>query len=265
MNFRVVHALILRYVYLYTRGIVRIGELVFWPMMELAVWGFLTTFLARETSGELPHLVGYIIGGVLLWDVLFRAQQGVAISFLEDVWTNNLLNIFVGPIRKREFLAATFAVGGIRIAVTVTVIIIISAIGYNFNAFTMHWYLIPFFLNLMVFGWALGMISTSLILRYGQAAEALAWAVPFMIQPVAAVFYPVQDLPAWLQPIAYALPCAHIFEGMREVISTGTMKLDSLFYAAGLNVICLALAGAVYLWVFNYVRSKGLLTKVISN
>jgi ABC-2 type transport system permease protein len=265
MNFRVVYALVLRYVFLYTRTFVRLGELVFWPIMELAVWGFLTTYLTRETGGDLPHLVGYLIGGVLLWDVLFRAQQGVAISFLEDVWTNNLLNIFVGPIRKREFLAATFAVGALRISVTVTVIIIVSIIGYNFNAFSMHWYLVPFFLNLMVFGWALGMISTALILRWGQAAEALAWAVPFMIQPIAAVFYPVQDLPSWLQPIALALPCAHIFEGMREVVSTGTMALDKLAWAAGLNVLCLAGAGAIYLWVFNYTRNKGLLTKVVSH
>ena len=60
----------------------------------------------------------------------------------------------------------------------------IVAVGmYSFNVFTLGLALLPFFLNLMVSGWALGMISTALILRWGQAAESLAWAVPFFIQP----------------------------------------------------------------------------------
>ena len=254
-----------RYIYLYSRTWVRLGELVFWPITELMVWGFLSVFIERGAGGEMPEIVGFLIGGVLLWDVIFRAQQGVAISFLEDVWTGNLLNVFVAPVRRREYLAATFCVGALRITVTVTVIAVVSAIGYSFNVFELDWYLIPFFANLMLFGWSMGMVSTALILRWGQAAEALAWAVPFMVQPLAAVFYPVQDMPGWLQPVAKALPVSHIFEGMREVLTNGTLSMSKLAWAAGLNVVWMAVAAGIYLWVFNYVRREGLLTKVVSH
>jgi ABC-2 type transport system permease protein len=264
INPRVVGALVLRYLFLYSRTWVRLGELVFWPVMELMVWGFLSAFLLGEAGDGLPMIMGYLLGAMLLWDVLFRAQQGVAISFLEDVWTNNLLNIFVAPVRQSEYLAATFAVGALRITVTVTVIAVVSALAYAFNVFVLGWYLLPFFANLMVFGWALGMVSTALILRWGQAAEALAWAVPFMVQPVAAVFYPVSAMPGWLQVVAWGLPCSHVFEGMREVIDTGRMPIGMLAAAAGLNAIWLAAAGAVYLWVFRYVRRHGLVSKVVS-
>lgn len=261
MNLRVVHALLLRYIFLYTRSPIRMVEMVFWPVVDLLVWGFLTLYLRQNTSGEFPHFITYLLGAMILWDILFRAQQGVAISFLEDVWTRNLLNVFVAPVRTVEYLGATFAVGIMRIVVTAVALVVLGWLAYSFNVFVMGWWLIPFFLNLMLFGWTLGMISTALILRWGQAAESLAWAVPFFIQPVVAVFYPVSVLPGWLQPVALALPPTHVFEGMREVMRSGSMSWTPLCWAMALNLVFTALAAGFFVWILNYTRSRGLLTK----
>jgi ABC-2 type transport system permease protein len=148
-----------------------------------------------------------------------------------------------------------------RITVTAVVLSLISWFGYTFNIFQLEWWLIPFFANLMLFGWSLGMISTALILRWGQAAESLAWAIPFFFQPVVAVFYPVQDMPSWSQPIAWCFPPTYIFEGMRAVMKTGSMDWSYLWLSAGLNVLYLALAGWLFLWILNLTRKRGLLTK----
>jgi ABC-2 type transport system permease protein len=235
--------------------------MVFWPMVDILVWGFLTVFLQRSTTGAFPHFITYLLGAMILWDILFRAQQGVAISFLEDVWTRNLLNVFVAPVRTAEYLGATFVVGLMRIAVTATALVAVAWFGYAFNIFRLEWWLLPFFANLLLFGWALGMISTALILRWGQAAESLAWAVPFFIQPVVAVFYPVSALPGWLRPVALAFPPTHVFEGMREVMKTGTMNPTTLAWACALNLLYLALAGGLFAWMLHHIRRRGLLTK----
>ncbi len=261
MNFRVIWALVLRYIFLYTRNPVRLVEMVFWPVVDLLVWGNLTLFLQRNSSQEFGNYIVFLLGAMILWDIMFRAQQGVAISFLEDVWTRNLLNVFVAPVRTTEYLGATFAVGILRIAVTGVVLGSIAWLGYAFNVFILEWWLVPFFLNLMLFGWSLGMISTALILRWGQAAESLAWAVPFFIQPVVAVFYPVADMPAWSQPVAWAFPATYIFEGMREVMRTGSMNLTLLAQALVLNLVYLAAAGGLFGWILNLTRKRGLLTK----
>lgn len=261
MNLRVIWALVLRYIFLYTRNPVRLVEMVFWPVVDLLVWGNLTLFLQRNTSAQFGNYILFLLGAMILWDIMFRAQQGVAISFLEDVWTRNLLNIFVAPVRTSEYLGATFAVGVLRIAVTGVVLGAIAWFGYAFNVFILEWWLVPFFLNLMLFGWSLGMISTALILRWGQAAESLAWAVPFFIQPAVAVFYPVADMPAWSQPIAWAFPATYIFEGMREVMRTGTMNLTLLWQALALNAVYLAAAGGLFMWILQLTRKRGLLTK----
>jgi ABC-2 type transport system permease protein len=156
MSIRIISALVLRYLFLYTRTPMRLVELVFWPLVDLVVWGNVTVFIQKNSDEEFGGFILFFLGAMILWDVLFRAQQGVAISFLEDVWTRNLLNVFVAPVRTVEYLSATFFVGFLRILVTCVVMGLVSWIGYSFNIFQLHWWLVPFFLNLMVFGWSLG-------------------------------------------------------------------------------------------------------------
>ncbi|MFK5921585.1 MAG: ABC transporter permease [Verrucomicrobiota bacterium] len=264
MNFRVIHALVLRYLYLYQRAPIRMVELAFWPFVQLLVWGYLTQYLQNNSQGDFPHTISFLIGAVILWDILFRAQQGVAIFFLEDVWTRNLLNIFAAPVRISDYLFATFVIGFLRAAFTVTLLCVLAATLYSFHVTSFNWYIVPFFGHLMIFGWALGMISTALILRWGPAAESLAWAVPFLIQPFAAVFYPVSELPQWLQWVAWTLPCSHIFEGMREVLKTGSLSGHHLLWATILNAFYLLAAGGLFAKVTKIAREKGLLTRFVS-
>ena len=255
-------ALVLRYVFLYTRNPVRFVELIFWPLVDLLVWGFLTVYLKGEAGHGAGSAIMFLIGAMILWDVMFRSQQGVAISFLEDVWTRNLLNVFVAPVRTVEYVAATCAVGTLRILVTLLVLSVVAALAYQFHIGSLGLALLPFLGNLMLFGWFLGMVSTALIMRWGQAAESLAWAVPFFIQLLAAVFYPVSVLPGWLQPAALALPCTHVFEGMRAVLAGNPASADLIR-----NAFLLTLAwGAIATWFFaanlRHVRKTGLLVKV---
>jgi ABC-2 type transport system permease protein len=257
-----VNALVLRYVFLYTRNPVRFVELIFWPLVDLLVWGFLTTYLQKTAGGGFPTSITFLIGGMILWDVLFRSQQGVAISFLEDVWTRNLLNVFVAPVRTVEYVAATCLVGVLRVAFTLVILTVVAALAYGFHLTDLGLGLLPFLGNLMLFGWFLGMVSTALIMRWGQAAESLAWAVPFFIQPLAAVFYPVSVLPGWLQPIANTLPCTPVFEGMRTVLAGNPVPWSNIQHALLLNLVWGALAAWFFAANLRHVRKTGLLVKV---
>lgn len=264
MSVGTIQALVLRYLYLYTRTPIRAVELIFWPLVHLLVWGYLTVFLQKNMSSDFPFAITYLIGAVILWDILFRAQQGVAIFFLEDVWSRNLLNIFAAPVTNADYLGSTYVVGLLRAGVTSTMLGVLSFLLYSFNVLELSWALIPYIFNLLVFGWALGMISTALIVRWGPAAETLAWAVPFFIQPFAAVYYPVSALPEALQMVARSLPCSYVFEGMRGTLRTGEVDWGSLGFATGLNLVYLAVAGVLFVRVMNIAREKGLLTKFAS-
>ena len=265
MSFAVIRALVMRYLYLYGRNPVRLVELFFWPTVDLLVWGNLSVWLESGRAADVPSFIPMLIGGVILWDVVFRAQQGVAISFLEDVWTRNLLNIFAAPVRAVEYVAAGFIVGFLRIIITVLVLAALAAVFYQFNVLQFHWHLVPFFGLLMVFGWSLGMISCALIMRWGQAAESLAWAVPFLIQPVAAVYYDIFILPAWAQHLGWCLPCTPVFEGMRAVLRGEGLDWGMMGLSVITNILWMAFAGGIFLWVLRSGRRRGMLTKVTSH
>ena len=262
MNLRRVSALLLRYLLLYRQSWTRIMEIFFWPVMDLLVWGFLTAYLLRVGAGRVPALITFLIGSMILWDLLYRAQQSVTISFLEDVWARNLLNIFVAPVTVSEFLTATFALGVIKVVVNGLVLALLAWLLYAFNLFQLGFTLIPFVLSVMLMGWAMGMVTVALIMRWGHAAEALAWGIPFLIQPLSAVFYPVSVLPAWLHPIAWALPSTYVFEGMRQVMATGQAPWNMFWWSLGLNVVYLVAAAVFFNHMFQVVRRKGLLAKL---
>ncbi len=261
MSWKRISALVLRYSFLYTRSVPRVAEMFFWPVMDLLVWGFITVYLT-SLNNRVPTTVTFFLGSMIFWDILYRAQQAVTISFLEDIWARNLLNIFVTPVRVGEFIAATYVVGFVKILITVAILAGLALWFYSWNLFQMGFALIPLFANLLLMGWAVGMITTGLILRWGQSAEALAWGIPFLIQPAAAVFYPLSVLPGWVQVIARGIPATYVFEGMRDVLAGKGLSSYYLGWAFGLNIVYLIGAGLFFNWMFDIARTKGLLAKL---
>ena len=258
MNLLRVSAVIQRHLYLYQRSLPRLMEIFFWPLMDILVWGFLTIYLKR-TEAQLPRFVMFFLGALILWDFFYRAQQGISISFLEEIWSKNLLNIFVSPIRPSEFLAALMAISVVKMIIAGIASALMAWLLYDFNLFVIGVSLIPFILNLLVMGWSIGIVSTSAILRFGQQAEVLAWGLGFLIQPISAVFYPVSVLPEFVQWVAMALPVSHIFEGMRGVLETGAVPYHELMVATLLNGVYLSLAIFLFHGTLRVVREKGLL------
>ena len=253
-----VWALFLRYIYLHKRSVVRTMEIFFWPVMNLVLWGFVTKYLGQLAG---PGAVTYLLGGVLLWDLLYRSQHAVSLSITEEFWERNIVNLFAAPVRPVEIVMAACGVGFLRgLVMTVSSAVIVDlAFGFNILALgpSLGW----FYLALMVFGWAVGLFTMGLIFWFGRGAEALIWGVPFLIQPLSAVFYPVSVLPGWLQPVALCLPSTYVFEGMRAALEHGSAPLDLLLKAAVGNGVFLILGGVFFAWTLERVRVKGALAR----
>lgn len=261
MKIHRIAALVIRHLYLYKRSLPRLMEVFYWPFLDLVVWGFISIYLARF-KGALPDFAAFLIGALILWDILFRSQQGLSVSFLEDMWARNLLNIFVSPASPIEYITALILVSVVKLALASTIMVLFAWLFYSFNIFLIGIALVPLIINLMVMGWAVGIITMALILRFGQEAEVLAWAVAFLFQPVSAVFYPVAVLPTFLQNIAKFIPSSHIFEGMRAVINNGGFPTHEIFWATGLNLAYIIASFIFFHWNFGVVKKKGLLAKV---
>ena len=253
-----VWGIILRHLCLYRHSWPRLLELIYWPTLQMCIWGFTTAYLVRGGGSPAAIAGGALLGGVLLWEVTLRSQMGVAITFLEELWSRNLGHIFVSPIRPAELLGAQIVVSFVRTLFGVLPAVGLAWMLYAFDLFAMGPVLVLFFANLMVMGWWIALGVVSLILRHGLGAEVLAWSVTFGLAPLSAVFYPVSTLPASMRPFALALPSAHVFEGMRAAL-LGVVRWDHLAAAAGLNVVWGLAAAALFAWQFRRVRERGAL------
>src|SRR5580698_8345351 len=237
---RRIWGLMYRHLALYRRSWPRLLELAYWPVLQMCIWGFTASYLAARMGNPVAVAAGALLGGVLLWEVALRSQMGVAISFLEELWSRNLGHVFVSPMRPWELVAALVMMSMIRMLAGVLPAILVAWLLYAYNLFALGPVLVLFFINLMIMGWAVALGVVSLILRHGAGAEALAWSVLFGLTPFSAVFYPVSVLPRVLQPVALALPSAHVFEGMRGVFLNGEVQWDHMAAAFALNAVWLA-------------------------
>lgn len=260
MNWQRIGALLQRHYYVNKRNVARLADIVFWPMADLALFGFISVYLVRS-SGAVPAFVAFFIGALILWDTLFRANNGVTVGFLEEIWTKNLLNLFASPLTPREFVASLVLVSLLRVLAGGVVLVAAALVFYGFNIFTLGLPLVAFYINLLLMGWSLGLVVVALILRFGTSAEIFAWALIFLFQPFSAVFYPVSVLPRVFQEIARFVPSSHVFEGMRQVIGQGTFSVVELIWALGLNLVYALAALAIFAAVFRKALASGRLVR----
>ena len=236
-------------------------ELIYWPMFQLILWGFITKHLLTNSSW-VAEASGVLIAAVLLWDILFRSQMGYSISFLEEMWSRNLGHLFVSPLRPYEMIAGLTCISLLRTLLGVVPATLVAIPLYHYSIYEIGLPLIAFFINLLVFGWALGMMITAVILRAGLGAESFAWLAVFAIAPVSAIYYPVSVLPGWLQPVAWAMPPAYVFEGMRTVLFKNEFHGELLAQAMALNMVYLTIGLAAFLYSFRVARQRGLLLQI---
>jgi ABC-2 type transport system permease protein len=254
-------ALVRRHAYLLLRSWPRIVSMAYYPTVTMVLWAFLTLYLA-PTNNFLRSAPGFFIGAVLLWDVLFRGQLGVSLTFIEELYARNLGNLFVSPLTLPEFIAGQLVMSIIRTLIGVGGACFCAWLLFRYSIFSFGLALIPFFVNLLVFGWAIGLAVSGLILRAGLGAEELAWAAIFLVAPVSGVYYPIGVLPAALQAVAWSLPSAHVFEGMREVLLTGVFRWDHFWIAVALNLVYLALGALLFALSVRHARDRGALLQM---
>jgi ABC-2 type transport system permease protein len=255
-----VGALVLRYLYLLRSSWPRLIELIYWPAVQLLTWGLLQLYITQN-SGALVRVGGTLIGSMLLWEILFRGQLGFSISFLEEMWARNLANLMMSPLRPVEFLAALMIMSVVRLLIGMVPVSILAIAFFGFNLYGLGFALVAFFINLILTSWAIGIMVSGLLLRFGLGAESLAWTLMFFFLPLTSVYYPVSILPTWLQPVAWMLPPTYVFEGMRALVIDHVFRADLMLEALAINAVLFAVAVWVFLRLLESARRQGSLVQ----
>ena len=248
--------MVLRYWYLLRYSWPRILDLIYWPAVQMLMWGFLQLYLT-EQSGGLYQAGGAFIGAVLLWDILFRGQIGFSVSFLEEMWSRNLGNLMMTPLRPAELVASLMIMSVIRVLIGLVPVTIGAIFFFGFNLWQLGFGVAAFFGNLILTSWTIGLVASGLVLKKGMGAEGLAWSLTFLLLPLACVYYPVATLPEWLQWLSLSLPPTHVFEGLRALVLHQAFNGAAMLTALALNVVYFAIACFVFGALLQSARRSG--------
>jgi ABC-2 type transport system permease protein len=260
MRFTHIVAIVLRQFYLIRGSLSRVLPLFVWAGIDIVLWGFITKYLNTFVYSGFSF-VPSLLGAVLLWDFLIRVMQGVTMTFFEDVWSRNFLNIFTTPLSISEYLSglvlssiATSSVGLVVMVVLATAIFGLSFLLYGVM-------LVPFFLVLFLCGIALGIVGSSIVLRLGPPAEWFVWPIPAMISPFVGVFYPLSTLPQWMRYVARLLPPSYVFEGMRAIVAGVRPSPQGVLLGACLALLYILLACWLFASVYRHAVRTGLIAR----
>src|SRR5689334_21793895 len=249
-------AMVARYMYLLRSSWPRLLDLIYWPAVQMLMWGFLQLYISQN-AGFFARAGGTFIGALLLWDILFRGQLGFSISFLEEMWSRNLANLMISPLRPVEFVIALIIMSLVRLTISTVPVALLAIAFFGFNLFGLGLALAAFFVNLLLTSWAIGIFVSGLVLRNGLGAENLAWTIMFIFLPLTCVYYPVAVLPGWLQMVAWSLPPTYVFEGMRALVIDQVFRADLMLQALGLNVLFFVAGAAAFLALLKSARRNG--------
>lgn len=264
MNRLRIYSVFLKNLYLTRRSFPRIMGLFYWVTVELLFWGFITLWLRGLVDDPTVDIAFMLLTALIFWDLFTRAQQSFSVLFLEDIWARNVLNVFAAPIRPGEFVAGLALVSVAQGLIAFVYVAILATLLYALQVWTLGVYVIPFFVNVMAFGWAIGLVVVGLLIRFGPSVEVLAWSVPFLFLPFSAVYYPVKVLPPVVQQIAFFSPPMHFFEGMRAIVQTGTLPWDHLLWGTALNAVAFGLGLAFFYGMLRVARRRGLIARLIT-
>ncbi|MDE3060785.1 MAG: ABC transporter permease, partial [Pseudomonadota bacterium] len=253
-----IFAVVLRQLYLLRNSMTRVVPLFIWVALDIVVWGFITRYLNAITGAGL-NFVPLFLGAVLLWDFLVRVMQGVTMAFMEDSWSRNFLNMFASPLKITEYLSGLVisSIGTSLVGLIVMLLLATWIFGLSFFAYGMM--LLPFLLVLFLSGIALGIVGSSIMLRFGPASEWFIWPIPAVVSPFVGVFYPVATLPHWMQAISRLLPPSYVFEGMRAIVAGHGVPPAALAIGFGLSLLYILLACLLFARIHRYAVKTGLI------
>lgn len=238
----------------------RFFDVIVSPMLVLVLWGFLATYVQNIQT---QTLAAFLLGGMILWVIFEKVSTDIGVNFMFEVWDRNIINLLASPITFAELIFGLLAVSLVKIIVAFTVMLLMASLFYHFQITSLGFGLALLWMNLFIFAAAFGVFSVSLVLRYGHSIGPLTWILPFLVQPFAAVFYPLSILPPVFQKVAFFIPISHVFEGMRYALRTGQFGYSDFWTATILNLFYMAAAFLFFTVTLKKVLKSGRLVKLI--
>jgi ABC-2 type transport system permease protein len=259
VSLRRIRVVVRRHVYVLWRSPHRWFDIAFWPLMDIVLWGSLGVYVGRQ--GGDGAAAPYLLAGILMFHVLYQVQIAVSTGFMEETWSRNLLNVMTTPVTEVEYVTGVAAFGLVKLVAAVGTLSLAAFAFFGFSLGDIGWALVPIAAILVVFGWAIAMLTIGLMLRFGQSAEILAWGINFVVLSISGVFNPVDAVPGPLQPLSRILPSTKAFTSLRAVLDGEPVPTSQLAIGFAGAIVALIMGAGFAVWMLRVFRRRGLVTR----
>lgn len=240
--YRVV-ALSMRYLLTIPRNLYRVVDLVYYPMLDIALWGAVYVSYEFRAQGSMPTTLSpessLYLAALALWAMASSINIEIAFNVLEELYAQNIVGLMTTPILYSEWVAAVVILSIIKALFTLVFCGSVIWAFYGLNVFSFG---LPFIYAAgltALFGIILGLFLTAFVINWGKKIDLIYWTIPYFLLFVSCVFYPLALLPRPLQYVSKVLPTSYIFEGLRDFIKTGVTPTTQFSIAFGMILIYL--------------------------
>lgn len=237
MKWHRIQALLLRHGYQSVRDFNKTVPIIYWALLDVVLFGLTGLWLAPETA---PHDLAALISGVVLWQIIIRANLNMALTVLEEIWAHNIVNLFTTPLSIGEWIAAAAIEGGLT-SIVVTFLCSVTAwylYGTSLLALgipTLIWMSFILFAS----GVSIGLFSASLLVLWGNRVQSMVWMFGWLFAPLSTAYYAPEVLPVAIKHLTYVFPMVYVFDTLRIFTADGLIQHSLLIYGSVLALIWL--------------------------
>ncbi len=256
MHLNRVFALVKRNFLITFRGIDTLTDFFYWPLFDLLVWGFTGAWMASSMAN--PELPLIILSSLVLWQAVYRTNLDISYNFFTEMWSRNIINLFVTPLKIEEWALATMLTGALNAFICIVFGMVAVWVLYGIFLLSTGPLFLLLFILLFLSGWTIGLGTASVLTLYGGAAQKLIWVMGWLFVPFVGIFYPVEIMPSWAQAVAYSVPMTYFFRVLRVFIETRCVDRLSLSLGVALSVVYFVIFFSFFIYSFNRSKRYGL-------
>ena len=241
-------AMMLRHLWLQFRDESRLINFFYWPFFDVLIWSFMSTWAAQNNAG----ILFIPVVGAFFWQAASRTSADIATSFMDELLSKNLTNIFSSPLRFAEYMLALMLVCLLRLLVILLLCGVTIWCFTGFNMLMFGWWLIPLLASLFFSGIIMACLSCATLLCWGMRAVEFIWVIAWSLSAFIGAFYPITIMPTAMQMVGKFLPMTYAFTAVHGFVATGTLSITYLGISFLLNVIY----AIVTLWLLSKAYNK---------
>lgn len=249
-------ALALRHIYLHLGSWPRVVEMMYWPLVNIASWGFTSIYLTQKFTGI--QVVGStMVAAVVLMEFFMRPTMMALTLFMEELWSRNLGHLFASPLKTGEYAVGLMLVTFVRASIALIPLLIVARYVFGFSILSLGWTVVAYIPLMMLNGCFYGLLIVALILRLGLSAEWLAWMATWLLSPFLAPYFPVSVLPGFMQKISWSLAPTYVFDSLRQQLATGLWNSTDVMISAAITLVYGIMAALLFRLAYRNALKNG--------